>query len=214
MAMVIGKHRVPVHSMSVTDENGEFNCHQMVYVCQIAHGAPSWLWSCLGYDGISRYKPKRTVPLFQEILDALGEKRRKRRRGLYYDSNGKLMSSMVTMTVRGRNFLMLNNMRYLCLNLGDSLELMNWFLAQMRADLANPREEEVADPSEFEDLAKVGAPFKKRKKTQESTTQDTPVQNLVKKALEGLKRDTSVKRASFDMCLGKFRVVLTSNKIM
>ena len=124
------------------------------------------------------------------------------------------MSTMVTMTVRGRNFLMLKNMRYLCLNLGDSLELMNWFLAQMRADLANPREEEVADPSEFEDLAKVGAPFKKRKKTQELTTQDTPVQNLVKKALEDLKKDTSVKRASFDMVLGKFRVVLTTDKIM
>ena len=103
-AMVVGKHRVPVRSMALTDDNGEFKHHHMVYLSQSAHGAPSWLWSSLGYDGISRYKPKQTVPLFQEILDALGEKRRKRRRGLYYDSNGKLMSTMVTMTVRGRNF--------------------------------------------------------------------------------------------------------------
>ena len=36
----------------------------------------------------------------------------------------------------------------------------------------------------------------------------------MKKTLEDLKEDTSVKRASFDMRLGKFRVVLTSNKIM
>ena len=75
MAMVIGKHRVPVHSITVTHENGEFMRRNMVYVSQITHGAPSWLWSSLGYDGISRYKPKQTVPLFQEILDALRQKK-------------------------------------------------------------------------------------------------------------------------------------------
>ena len=130
MAMVVGKHAVPVHTKLLSEDNGVFTPNNMVYLSQCAHGAPSWLWSSLGCDGYSRYRTG-TVPLFQEIGDALRRKRTKRKANVFLDSSGEVLPSLVPLTVRGKNILAGNNRRSISVNLGDSLTLMNWFLAEM-----------------------------------------------------------------------------------
>ena len=218
MAMVVGKHAVPVHTKLLSGDNGVFTPHNMVYLSHRDHDAPSWLWSCLGFDGYSR-NPIATVPLFQEIGDALRRKRTKRKANVFLDSSGEVLPTLVHLTVRGENILAGNNRRSICVNLGDSLTLMNWFLAEMWKDLtAASGRWRGADPGEVQD--RVRGKVKKKtlvKNTQEKITRETigppGFQNLLKKTLENLKANDQVKFANFDRRHGKFRVVLRSQAV-
>ena len=88
-----------------------------------------WLWESLGC------KPNMHLPLLQEIWGGVKLRRGKRKANVYMDDAGEIMMSLVSVHARGKDLQVANNLKHLCLNLGDDMELLNWFLQELFKDL-------------------------------------------------------------------------------
>ena len=99
------------------------------------------------------------------------------------DDAGEIMMSLVSVHARGKDLQVANNLKHLCLNLGDDMELLNWFLQELFNDLES-------------------SPPEKPKLLRTCKSQST----LCATALADLKSHEQVKYAHFTD--GKFRLIL------
>ena len=117
---------VPVQPLVVGDGQGVLRSHKMINITERKCG---WLWESLGC------KPNMHLPLLQEIRGIVKTRRGKRKANVYMDDQGEIMMSLVSVHVRGKDLQVANNLKHLCLNLGDNIELLNWFLLELWNDV-------------------------------------------------------------------------------
>ena len=135
MAMVIGNRRVPLAKVRLPNGEGEFEEHMLANLSQRPTDADgkrllTSIWNVTG--GIRPWN----APLVTEIKQAIASLRVKRdRQGNVYGANGKPLPGIVPVTVRGQNILAENNVQHVRVALGDSLDVMNWFLKELWNDL-------------------------------------------------------------------------------
>ena len=135
MAMVIGNRRVPLVNIRLAGAEGQFVDYQMADLSSRvtgAHGkeARSTFWAAIGGD-----RPWR-APLVNEIKKGIQALRARRdRKGNLIDKDGKVLPGVVSVTIRGRELKAESNVHPLRVNLGESLETMNWFLKEIWKDL-------------------------------------------------------------------------------
>ena len=147
MALCVGMHRVPLQSMVAPTEAGEMKAYQMLRVTETLIGR-DWLWSdwLLSAVGAPTKKDASLVavqdlPLFNELAGAVAHTRRKRKANQWTDCNGRvqrkgaLQPVVVRVFVRGKDIVLANNTKSLCLHVGHSTETLDWFLAQVWADM-------------------------------------------------------------------------------
>ena len=133
--MVIGNRRVPLANIRLADAEGKFTDHQMAELSSRvtgAHGkeARSTFWAAIGGD-----RPWR-APLVNEIKKGIQRLRaRTDRKGNLIDPDGKVLPGVVSVTIRGRELKAESNVHPLRVDLGESLETMNWFLKGIWSDL-------------------------------------------------------------------------------
>ena len=205
MAMVIGKFRVPIITTTLVLADGSFSTHSMIELSQSrkrSNYIGEWLWKALGVD-INSQRASETwhLPLLAEIRNAIHGKRGKRSLdGKFRDATGNMLPSLLETCVRGRSLLVENDLTVLRVNLADSVELMNWFLAALWADVhMRPRQLQ-------EGGAPLGAPGKGGGKRGQPALGDT-AQAAVSAALESIKLHERVKGVAFDRGNGRFKVM-------
>ena len=152
MAMVLGSTRAPLVSETLVQQDGEFVTHKMVDLC--GREACPWLWATLGYSSKESYstRPWDRLPMVLEIKKALGAARGKRtREGIVKSAaDGKPLPTLVPLKIRGRELLVHRAKQSMRVNLGDSLELMNWFLAELWVDVRADLEPKVLEAEDDE----------------------------------------------------------------
>ena len=126
LCIAVGDRVVPVQSLVVGDGQGVLRSHKMINITERKSG---WLWESLGC------KPNMHLPLLQEIWGGAKFRRGKRKANVYMDDAGEIMMSLVSVHARGKDLQVANNLKHLCLNLGDDMELLNWFLQELFKDL-------------------------------------------------------------------------------
>ena len=135
MAMVIGNRRVPLAKVRLANSEGEFEEHLLANLSQRPSGPDGkrLLTSIWNVTGGTR---PWNVPLVAEIKEAIASLRiKKDRQGNIYGANGKPLPGIVPVTVRGQNLLAETNVQHVRVALGDSLDVMNWFLKELWNDL-------------------------------------------------------------------------------
>ena len=132
--MVIGNRRVPLANIRLAGAEGQFVDYQMADLSSRvtgAHGkeARSTFWAAIGGD-----RPWR-APLVNEIKKGIKSLRARRdRKGTLIDKADKLIPGVVSVTIRGRELKAESNIHPLRVDLGESLEPMNWFLKEIWSD--------------------------------------------------------------------------------
>ena len=141
MALCVGMHRVPLESVVAPTEAGEMKAYQMLRVTETLIGR-DWLWSdwLLSAVGAPTKKDASLVavqdlPLFNELAGAVAQTRHKRKANQWTDCNGRVLPAVVRVRVRGKDLVLANNTKSLCLHVGHSTETLDWFLAQVWADM-------------------------------------------------------------------------------
>ena len=150
MALCFGKLAVPIDHMILGDADGNFTSRPMV---EVTTDWPcySWLWKQLG---VSRADFKKgtpnSLPLVKEIKASISGARHKRRRdGKFYNVENRPIAESLAITVRGQELIVLNDVRRLALNVGQSQSLLAWFVRELSQDLRDAQGE-VADEAEAE----------------------------------------------------------------
>ena len=179
LCIAVGDRVVPVQSLVLGDAQGVLRSHKMINITERKCG---WLWESLGC------KPNMHLPLLQEIWGGVKCKRGKRKANVYLDDQGEIMASLVSVHVRGKDLQVANNLKHLCLNLGDDMELLNWFLQELFKDLQS-------------------TPPEKPKLLRTCKSKDS----LCATALAEVRAHAQVKYAHFSE--GKFRVVLHNDAL-
>ena len=145
MAMCLGNHRVPLQAMCLLDADGAWKNYSMVNLGSRVSSCPTWLWSALDCNcrgkGVHKVPVQYKIPLFLEMVESLKRRRKKRKKGLFMDSQYQPLPSLLEVTVRNKKLKVLNNTKSLFVHLGDDdLQTMNWFLGQLWQDLQAPLE--------------------------------------------------------------------------
>ena len=198
--MVIGKFRVPIVKTTLVMADGEFSTHCMIELSQSrkkTNYVGEWLWKAIGVD-VHALSASETwhLPLLAEIRTAIAAKRGKRGRdGKYRDASGNLLPSLLEICIRGRTLLAENDLTCLRVNLVESIEMMNWFLAELWNDA------HVRQPR----LLQEGAPGKGGGRRGQHALCDA-AQAAVDVALEGLRLHERVKGVTFDRTNGRIKL--------
>jgi hypothetical protein len=199
MAMVIGKFRVPIVKTTLVMADGEFSTHCMI---ELSHSRKKtnyvgeWLWKAIGVDVHRSASETWHLPLLAELRTAIAAKRGKRGRdGKYRDASGNMLPSLLEICIRGRTVLAENDLTCLRVNLAESIEMMNWFLAELWSDA------HVRQPR----LLQEGAPGKGGGKRGLLALCDA-AQSAVDAALASLRLHERVKGVTFDRANGRIKM--------
>ena len=133
----VGEHAVPVVTVMGVDESGQTIKRDMVDLSK-GMGIPlfKWLWGPLGMSWNDfHHGHDAKAPLTQEIQKAIAAPRgstdKHQRDGKLFDNKGKMLASLTSLDIRGRELLARNDGRRLQLNLVDSVELLSWFVNEL-----------------------------------------------------------------------------------
>jgi len=205
MAMVLGKFRVPMVEMVLADAKGDFETHHMVKLNRIVDdtSCATWLWQALGYTATcSNQRTPWQLPLILEIKAALRHKRFKRSYGGGYRGDaGDVLPKLIELNIRGRTTLVENNTKHLNMNLGDSVDLMNWFISQLWQDI------QAIDPQGHQ---AAGYPFL----AEAAQEEDVPnQQSVIEETLETLRQMPDIKGATWDKHNIRFRIFPRNQKM-
>ncbi len=212
LAMVVGTHRVPMTEVLLTDSDGNWVKKNMVDLGQYGKTkVGQWLWQAVGFsstEGNHGIRPYN-LPLMRELRAAVPGARAKCKRqlsGQYRDQEGRVLPALLDVNLRGRDMSMENNTKRLRINIGDSVEAMNWFLAQLWAD--TQAEEVMAMGDAVPPSPQRGRKRKKKQVKQAAMTE--PQRRVVDTALKTLR--TSCKSVHFDHRHGRFRIATIGDK--
>ena len=83
---------------------------------------------------------------------------KRKRDGKFYNEDDRPIAESLAITVRGQQLIVLNDVRRLALNVGQSQNLLAWFVRELSQDLRDAQGE-VADEAEAEVDAPVPDPI-------------------------------------------------------
>ena len=191
MALCVGMHRVPLESMVAPTEAAEMKAYEMLRVTQRGECA-AWLWSAVGAptkkDASHPTVAVQDLPLFNELAAAVAQTRHKRKANQWTDCDGRVLPAVVRVRVRGKDLVLANNTKSLCMHVGHATETLDWFLAQVWEDMGalEAKEKRVTRPPPCDSIPGVA--------------------QHADQLLTNLRQQTEVRWASWHPHGGRFRV--------
>ena len=131
-AMVVNRHAVPVIQKSFILPDGEWHDFDMVDITSTQHHLDQWLLRPARMTR-ARYL---SLPLVKEMQDVVRSTRAacKKRGGRWVAQDGAALSEAIESEIRGMPLVLHNVSRCTMVNLGDSVQLMQWLLNEVHKD--------------------------------------------------------------------------------
>ena len=204
--LCLGMHVVPFTTLTVFDEQGEYENIDFVDLSRTSGGSGyllfSWLWAPLGFTKKQWASSQPwQLPLMTELKAVVSGRRVKRQRsGKFVDAQGNQNALVIPCIVRRRALKLLYDPRKIMVNLVESEDTLAWFVKELLGDLrgaGDPGDQLVAAAGSAEEVpgdqlvAAAGS------------AEDVPGE-LVEKTLSFLRKQ--VKSVCFDRSHNRFKV--------